>query len=70
MVENIDTDAFPTKRAALEDVLFGMTGGTLIICRGDWETCPEDGKSCGACARVPVRPGMTADDVLALADPN
>ena len=70
MVENIDTDDFPTKRAVIEDVLLGMTAGTLTICRGDWKTCPEDGKSCAACARVHVRPGMTAADVLALADPN
>jgi hypothetical protein len=70
VVENIDTDAFPTKRAAIEDALADMIGGTLVICRGNWKTCPESGRVCGACARVNVRPGMTADDVLGLAAQN
>lgn len=70
MVLNIDTDLYPSKLESIEAALADPEPGTLVVCRGDWGSCPTSGESCDACARIPVVPGLTAADVLSIARPS
>ena len=62
--ENIDVDLYEDREDAIQAALdTSETGDKIIICRGDWATCPE-GEICPMCARVVVTEGMTARDAL------
>lgn len=65
--ENIDVDLYDDREDAVQAALDGSDiGGRIIICRGNWASCPN-GEVCPMCARVTVVEGMTARDALALA---
>lgn len=61
---NYDPDEFDSKEDCFQYMLDDSElGDLLIICRGDWNSCPQ-ATTCDTCARVTRVRGMTVDDLL------
>ena len=61
---NYDPEEFDSIEECLQSMLDDSDyGDLLVICRGDWNSCPQ-GTTCATCARVIRVRGMTVDDLI------